>query len=340
MSNIEVVGLGALNMDNIYQVDFILGDGETAVDVEHVVRTPRYREAEPKRLGNFPGGSAANTIYGLAKLGVNTGFIGVVGDDAEGKVLLKDFQKVRVDTSQIRVKPDVKTGLARCFSDKLNFRSIHVTPGANSLLTIDGIDLGYINQAEILHISSFADDTQLEVLLELVDKFDSSVKISFSPGELYATKGLKTLTPILARTYVLFINDKEIEQLTGEDIKTGAETCLKQGCHIVVVTLGRGMRLELGRETTAVGYIRDAENEYTIEPHTQDIVSEVDTTGAGDAFAAGFLYGLLKGKDLEQCGRLGDITAQFSITKVGAREEFPISTELSQRYQKLYNKQL
>ena len=337
MSNIEVVGLGALNMDNIYQVDFILGDGETAVDVEHVVRTPRYREAEPKRLGNFPGGSAANTIYGLAKLGVNTGFIGVVGDDAEGKVLLKDFQKVRVDTSQIRVKPDVKTGLARCFSDKLNFRSIHVTPGANSLLTIDGIDLGYINQAEILHISSFADDTQLEVLLELVDKFDSSVKISFSPGELYATKGLKTLTPILARTYVLFINDKEIEQLTGEDISQGTQNCLKHGCHIVVVTLGKGASY---KTVMATSYIRNAENEYVIEPSNKKIISALDTIGAGDAFATGFLYGLLKDKELEECGHLGDIVARFSIAKTGAREGLPTLNELAQRYRHLYNKQL
>ncbi|GAH25417.1 unnamed protein product, partial [marine sediment metagenome] len=63
-------------------------------------------------------------------------------------------------------------------------------------------------------------------------------------------------------------------------------------------------------------------------------------TGAGDAFATGFLYGLVKGKGLEECGCLGDIVAQFSITKVGAREGLPTSTELSQRYQEVYNKQL
>ena len=110
---------------------------------------------------------------------------------------------------------------------------------------------------------------------------------------------------------------------------------------MVVVTLGKGMRLKLGRRTvTAVGYIRDAENEYAIEPSCQDVISEVDATGAGDAFAAGFLYGLLKGKGLNECGCLGDIVARFSLTKLGAREGFPTLIELAQRYHELYNKEL
>ncbi len=324
MSNIEAVGLGALNIDHLYQVERILDDGEAVVN----------------ESASSPGGSAANTIYGLAKLGVNTGFAGVVGDDAEGKIMLKDFLKIGVDTSQIKVKPDAKTGSVLCLSDKLGRRSLYVSPEANSLLTIDDLDLTYINQARLLHLSSFADDRQFKVLLELINRSDLSTRISFAPGALYAAMGLKALTPILGRTYVLFINQDEIRQLTGEDVMAGAEACLKQGCHIVAVTLGRGVRLELDGEITAISYIRDAENEYIVEPHRQNIVSEVDTTGAGDAFATGFLYGLLKGKGLEECSRLGDIVAQFCITKVGAREGLPTSIELAQRYQELYNKQL
>jgi len=271
---------------------------------------------------------------------VNTGFIGVVGDDAEGKILRQDFEKVGVDTSQIKVKPKAKTGSVLCLSDKLGRRSLYVSPEANNLLTIDDLDLTYINQARMLHISSFANNRQFKVLLELIDRLDLSTKLSFAPGAIYAITGLKALTPILARTHILFINQSEIQELTGKDFIAGAKLCLEQGCHIIVVTLGRGMRLELGGETTAVSYIRDAENEYTIEPHSQNVVSEVDTTGAGDAFATGFLYGLLNGKGLEECGCLGDIVAQFSITKVGAREGLPNFTELAQRYQELYNKEL
>ena len=337
MNEIQVIGVGALNIDHIYKVERILGDGETAADKEHLERISQYGGAEPKLAGIFPGGSAANTIYGLAKLGVSTSFCGVVGDDEAGRIMLEDFQGVGVDTRQIKVKPGAETGLARCFSDKLNFRYISVTPGANSLLVTNDIDLDYMNQAGILHISSFVDNAQLEVLLKLVDKLDSSVKISFSPGELYATKGLKDLNPILAHTYVLFVNEKEIERLTGKGFQTGAEVCLKQGCHIVVVTLGKGT----GYKTVmATSYIRTNGNEYAVKPADKKIISSLDTIGAGDAFAAGFLYGVIKGKGLEECGHLGDVVAQLSISHTGARNGLPTLNQLAQRYQKLYNKKL
>jgi len=312
--NIQVIGVGALNIDHIYKVERILDDGEAVVE-----------EAE-----SFPGGSAANTIYGLAKLGVSAGFCGVVGDDAEGRILLEDFQGVGVDTSRIKVKPKAKTGSVLCLSDRRDKRSLYVLPGANNLLTIDDLDLSYINQAGVLHLSSFADNRQFQVLLELMDKLDPSIKISFAPGALYAIKGLKALAPILRRTYLLFLNQNELRQLTGEDVAAGAETCLKQGCQKVAVTLGKGGKL---RNTTTVGYIRDAEKEYVIKP--RDIGAGMDTTGAGDAFAAGFLYGLINNKGLEECGRLGDVVAQFSISQMGARKGLPTPTELAQRYQEL-----
>ena len=329
MKSIEVVGLGALNIDHIYKVERILDDGEAVV-------------SEAK---SFPGGSAANTVYGLARLGVNTGFSGVTGDDAEGRLLLQDFQKAGVDISQIKIKQKAKTGSVLCLSDRLGRRSLYVLPGANNLLTIDDLDLTYMNQARLLHISSFADDRQFKILLELMNRLDLSTRISFAPGALYAAKGLSALAPILGRTYILFINQNEIEQLTGRDIIAGAESCLKQGCQIIAVTLGRGIRLELGKGTsrrtiTAACYIRDGKNEYAIESTEYNAVSASGATGAGDAFATGFLYGLVKGKGPEECGRLADIEARFSITKLGAREGLPSLSELSRRYQELYNKEL
>ncbi|MBA7708137.1 Ribokinase [subsurface metagenome] len=329
MSKIEVVGLGALNIDHLYKVERILDDGETAV-------------SESK---SFPGGSAANTIYGLARLGVSTGFTGIVGDDTEGKMLIQDFQKAGVDTSQVRVKPGAKTGSAICLSDTAGCRSLYVAPGANNLLAENDLDLTYINQAGMLHISSFADDRQFQILLDLMDRLDSSTRLSFAPGALYAAKGLEALSPILNRTHILFINHDEIKQLTGKGIIDGAQSCLEQGCSIIAVTLGRGVKLGLkqraGRETvTAIGYIRDAETEYILQPNNQGLASPADTTGAGDAFATGFLYGLLKGKSLEECGRLGDTVAKFSIAKMGARAGFPTLGQLSQHYEELYSAQL
>jgi ribokinase len=319
--NIQVIGLGALNIDHIKMVERILEDGE-AVALE---------------TKSAPGGSAANTIYALAKLGVSTTFCGAVGDDDYGRTLLQDFQKVGVNTANIMVKREAKTGTVLCLSDKFGRRSLYVMPSANSLLTIADLDLAHINRAGMLHLSSFADDRQFQLVLELMDRLDSSVKLSFAPGALYAAKGLKNLAPILKRTYLLFLNQDEMQQLTGENVTAGAESCLKQGCQRVVVTLGTGRKL---KNVSAVGYIKDAEHEYIIEPLSLDIGSEVDTTGAGDAFAAGFLYGVVKGKAPEECGRLGNIVARFCITKMGAREGLPAQKELAQRYQELYQQKL
>ena len=314
MSDIEITGLGAMNMDYLYKVEHIVEDGETVV-------------TETK---SSPGGSAANTIYGLARLGVNAGFSGVVGDDGEGKLLIQDFQKAEVDTSQIRIKPEAKTGSVVSLSDRLGRRSLYVIPGVNNLLTMDDLDVTYMNQARMLHVSSFADDRQFKILLDLMERLDSSVRLSFAPGALYAAKGLKALAPILGRTHIMFINRREIRRLTGKDVVGGAEICLEQGCSIIVVTLGRGQKLELSRGVvTAIGYIKDAETEYAIQPSSQDAVPPADTTGAGDAFSTGFLFGLINGKGLSECGHLGNIVAQFSIGKIGAREGLPTLGQLS-----------
>jgi ribokinase len=324
MSNIEVIGLGALNIDHIYQVERILDDGEAVVE----------------GAGSFPGGSAANTIYGLARLGIKTGFTGVVGDDTEGRLLIQDFMRVGVEPSQIRMKKGVKTGSTLCLSDSSGRRSIYVIPGANNLLTAEDINLTYIEQASLLHISSFADDRQFQLLLDLTSELTPSVKISFSPGELYTAKGLKALIPILGKTSILFTNEGEIEGLTDKDFIAGAEACLEQGCQIVVVTLGKGKGLSSHKKTNAICYIRDTNNEYLVEPAGVAKTPAVDTTGAGDAFATGFLYGLLKRRSLEECGQLGDIVAQFSIRETGARAGLPTLAELTEHYRGLHKEQM
>jgi ribokinase len=324
MSSIEIIGLGAMNIDHIYQVERILDDGEAVVEGG----------------GLFPGGSAANTIYGLAKLGIKTGFAGVVGDDADGRLLIQDFRSVGVDISQIRIKKEAKTGSTLCLSDSSGRRSIYVIPAANNLLNEEDINLTYIEQASLLHISSFADNRQLQILLDLTSELTPSVKVSFSPGELYAAKGLKSLVPILSKTNILFTNEVEIEILTGKDFIAGAEVCLEQGCQIVVVTLGKGKVLNSHKRTNAICYIRDTNNEYLVEPIVISKTPAVDTTGAGDAFATGFLYGLLKRRSLEECGQLGDIMARFSIRETGARAGLPTLTELAEHYRGLYKERL
>ncbi len=317
MNAIDVVGLGAMNMDLLYRVERLLTDGETPVE--------EFRMC--------PGGSAANTIYALAKLGVQTGFVGAVGDDEAGRTLLADFQSVGLDTSQIAIKKEARTGSALALTDRQGNRALYVMPGANSLLAEQDLDLEYLNQANLIHFSSFVDDRQFDVQKRVLGNLSPQPKVSFAPGALYAAKGLEALAPFVKRTHILFLNRDEVQKLTSEEFEAGARRCLERGCQIVVVTLGKGSDGEsYGRR--AICYIATPDRSYLIEAPRVEETEEIETTGAGDAFAAGFLYGILRGKELDQCAHVGDIVARFSIAQMGARAGLPTLSQLSQAYER------
>jgi ribokinase len=111
-------------------------------------------------------------------------------------------------------------------------------------------------------------------------------------------------------------NAFELEMLTGEtEIPKGAALLIEMGVKIVAVKLG-------GKGC----YVTDGHEKRTVEPYK---VNVVDTTGAGDAFDAGFLYGLIHDKSIFECGQLGNFVASKSITKMGAREGLPYAKDLA-----------
>jgi len=313
MQAIEVIGFGAMNIDRLYRVQRVLVDGEAPIMQQTLA----------------PGGSAANTIYGLAKLGIKTGFIGAIGDDDDGKLLLHDFQSRGVDISQIKIKSGAATGSVLCLTDKRGRRALYVSPGANSLLTWQDINFQYLNQARIIHLSSFVADEQFHLQHQVLSAISPSVMVSLAPGALYANRGWDALAPWVSRASILFVNQHEMRVLTGEEFEAGARRCLKQGCGIVVVTLGKG--IDRGKQPSAC-YINDGAREYYIEAQRGKRGAVIDTTGAGDAFATGFLYGLLKGKNLMECGLLGQVVARFAISKMGARAGLPTLRQLAQKH--------
>ena len=322
MAALDIVGFGAMNIDHLYKVDEIVVDGEQLV----------------RGFESLPGGSAANTIYGLAKLDVKAGFVGTVGIDDDGEELIKDFKTVVVDTSQIRIKQAVNTGSTICLSDRLGGRAIYVSPGANSLLSPEDIDLAYLNQAQMVHLSSFANNKQFNLQVDVTKKLLNSVKVSLAPGMFYVARGLKALVPLLERAHIVFMNREEIEGLTGKGFRAGARELVRLGCRTVVITLGKG--IAKGKDKIVTAYICDGGKEYEVESEKGSPKSPLETTGAGDAFAAGFIFGFLKGKGVEECGLLGDIMASFAISEIGARRGLPTLAQLSQDYLKRSGHQL
>jgi len=304
----DVVGLGALNVDMVYEVDlasFGLEAGRERIgSYEEFKGLLELLKNKGKLRTKSGGGSAANTIYALAKMGFSCGYLGKVGKDEEGNFLLEDLNKVGVDTH--KVKRDKKSGVCLVLLGKSKDRSIIVLPNANDTLVFPELDTDYINEAEFLHMSSFLGKIPFEAQKQIAG--ETKAKISFNPGEPHATKGLKELTPILEHTFILFLSQKEAEILTGKDYKKGARMLLSYGIEVIACTLG-----EKG------SYLLSREEEFKVPPEK---VEAVDTTGAGDVYVAGFLAGLLKKLSLSECARLATKAAAQSIKGYG-RDSYP-----------------
>jgi len=304
----DVVGLGALNVDLIYEVDLTLLGLEAGRE-----RVGSYQEFEDLlnslknkaklRIKNG-GGSAANTIYALAKMGFSCGYLGKVGKDEEGDFLLEGLMKVGVNTEKI--KREGRSGLCVVLLGKQKDRSIIIFPNTNDTLSYSDLDPEYVDEAEFLHMSSFLGELPFEAQKRIARK--TRAKISFDPGEPHASKGIEELIPILERTFILFPTRREVEILTHQNYKEGCRELLKLGIEIVACKLG-----ERG------SYILCQEEKLEIPPQRGRIV---DTTGAGDVYAAGFLAGLLKKLSLAECGKLATLTASQSIRGFG-RNTYP-----------------
>jgi ribokinase len=305
MSKFDVIGFGALNVDTLLSVERIAGPEEESF-------IEGYTEA--------CGGSAANTIVGLARLGRKVGFIGKVANDNEGKLQIDNFVKEGVNTEGIVHSKKGKSGAALGFVDKKGARALYINPGENDTLESREINLEYIVQTRFLHMSSFVGEKPFRAQKKLAGMLPQSIKLSFDPGALYAQRGVTAIEPLIRSSYVFMPNALELEQLTGEtNYRRGADIILEMGVKIVAVKLG------------AKGcYVTDGQEQITVEPF---LVKAVDTTGAGDAFDAGFLYGLLDNKNnLYECGKLGNFVASKNIMTMGARAGLPYKKDLSSIY--------
>jgi ribokinase len=300
MSSFDVVGFGGLNVDKLFKVNKI-----AAAEEESFVAD--FQES--------CGGSAANTVAGLARLGCKTGFIGKVADDSEGNMLLEDFRREGVDTTGIVVARRGRSGKVMGFVNHRGDRALYVEPGVNDTIGFEEINEEYVRQTKFLHLTSFVGEKSFRTQLKVVENLPKGVKISIDPGAFYARKGLALLGPIVKKAFVFMPNAGELELLTGKsDYKSGAEFLFKMGVQIVAVKLGsKGC------------YVTNRKESYSVPPFD---VKVKDTTGAGDAFGAGFLYGMIRSKSLRECGHIGNFVASRCITKMGARTGLPTLKDL------------
>lgn len=308
MKKFDVVGFGALNVDKLYNVNKITCEDEESYIID---------------FNRSCGGSAANTVIGLSKLGMKTGFIGKVSKDHDGKLLLENLQKEGVDTEGI-ILSDGRSGNVLGFVDKNGQRALYVDPGVNDLITSDEVKLDYLENSKILHLASFVGES-FKAQESIINEISEDIILSLDSGRIYAERGINYLKNILNRTDIILTNEEELKYLTGNKYKTfkeGAEVLLEYNINTVVIKRG-----DKG------AYITNGDESYFIEPFD---VKCVDTTGAGDAFNAGFLYGLLNNKNIEESGKLGNFIASCCIKESGAIKGLPKISELD-KFDKIIN---
>jgi len=304
MNKFDVVGFGALNVDMLFKVEKLAGAEEES-----------FIEDNTEACG----GSAANTIVGLARLGCKTGFIGKVANDREGKLQTDCFTSEGVDINGIIQSKKGKSGSVMGFVDKKGARALYINSGVNDTIEPREINYSYLSQTKFVHFSSFVGEKSFRAQKKLLAALPNSIKISFDPGSVYAQKGFAAIEPIIRSTYVLMPNAFELELLTGEtDYRNGADLMIGLGVKIVAVKLGdKGC------------YVTDGQEQLKVEPFK---VKAVDSTGAGDAFCAGFLYGLINKKSLYECGQIANFVASRSVTAMGARAGLPYVKDLAFLY--------
>ena len=315
----DVLGIGNAIVDILAHTDdrFLVREGlekgaMALVDAERA--SELYEKVGP--AVECSGGSAANTIAGLASLGGRGAFIGKVCDDQLGRVFRHDIRALGVsfETPAAADGPPTATSLVLVSPDAE--RTMQTYLGACVELGPEDIHEDQISAAAVIYLEGYLWDPPMAkaAFLKAADMaHGNDRKVSLSLSDPFCVDRHRTDFVDLVSNHVdiLFANEEEIIALCRtEDFDTALQA-VRGHCEIVALTRGaKGSVVLAGDEI----YIVSA----------KPVDQLVDTTGAGDAYAAGFFFGMSQNKDLARCAHIGNIAAAEVIQHIGARPDRPL----------------
>lgn len=306
--NHEVLGVGAPLLDHLLQVDeayleTVPGEkhGMETVEYPAMVQIIEGSHTVPKQIA---GGSCANAIKGLASLGQKCAMTGKIGKDAIGEKVHRDLLDQGI--TPLLHYSSTPTGHVTCLITPDGKRTCRAYLGASQEMGPDDLKADHFSPTKLVHIEGYTllCSGLTHRAMELAK--EAGAKISFDLGSFEIVESYRNLVMDLVSEYVdiLFANEDETLALTGEDPQDGCEI-LKTLTEVAVVMIGKkGCWVGHGSETFHVpGYPID---------------QPIDTTGAGDLFASGFLHGYLEGRPLAECAKYGALTGNAVVQVVGA----------------------
>jgi len=272
-------------------------------------------------------GAEANFAIGMSRLGFKAGFITRVSNDEFGKYVLNLLRSEGLDVSRVKVDPEARNGIyfiQRNYPIPGRSSVIYYRRGsAASRISVDDVDPDYIRQAKLFHLTgitpALSGSCREASLKALEIASQSGVKISIDTnirlGLWSKEKAKRTLIPMLRKANIVLIEPQDAEILFGKrEPRKIAEEILSMGVETVAVKLGA---------EGAAAYTRSEEAK---KPAFK--VPIVDVIGAGDAFAAGFISSLMRGRSLEEALEIGNAAGALVVTVKGDFENMPSEEDL------------
>jgi sugar/nucleoside kinase (ribokinase family) len=260
------------------------------------------------------GGSAANTMAGVAALGGRAGFVGQVAKDQLGEIFAHDIRALGVEFQTPPREGDLPTGRCLILVTPDGQRTMNTSPGASHALSVQALDAQQIRDAAILYLEAYlwVPDTPRAAMERAIEiAHEAGRKVAFTLSDIACiARRRDSFLALIERGAIdlLFANENEVRALAGEDDFDRAIDALKDKVPLLVCTCSEKGALAV-----------DGGTRITVPAAPAEKV--VDTTGAGDLFAAGFLAGQAKGRSVEESLRMGAIAAAEIISHFGARPE-------------------
>ncbi len=266
----------------------------------------------------FSGGAAANTAFACASLGLKSAFLGKLGrGDAFGSKILDDFKKGRVSVDLIKYSDDQKTRSAYVALNEKADRRIYAHSGAANYLSENEIKSGELSKAKVIYLSSLKNMKPF-IKAGIIGK-KMGIPVILNPGMLIIDQGYESSSLLFKNIDILILSQKEYSTLMKTDklklspsfIVQTSNKLFELGIRVLIVTLG------------SKGAFMQTEDNFDAIPAIK-IEAVVDTTGAGDAFSAGFVYGFLQNlsfdfERLKNDVKIGHYIAGKCIQELGAR---------------------
>lgn len=309
--NISMIGVGSPVVDMVARVpeDFLTraGGAKGGMELVDAETLTLLQAALPEASVRTPGGSAGNTAFAMARLGIPCRFLGTVGADRSGAFYRETFEALGGCGMAIRTHRELPTALCLSLVTPDGERTMRTHLGAAAALAPTDITPEDFQGYGHAHVEGYLlfNPELMRGVLEAAKKAGCRISVDLASFEVVHAS--REVLPELLETYVdiVFANEEEATAFAGSEDPAQCLEALHVHCPTVAVKLGaEGVLLRNGGEACAVPAL--------------PVAQAVDTTGAGDLWAAGFLYGLLNGRKLTDCGRLGASLGAAVVTQQGA----------------------